>query len=156
MNTADPIKIVYLAGAIEKAPDRGEEWRQRIESALNGKFLIINPCKTEKSFVTDEELEIVYDHNNKVVRTREYQAIMKKLIDFDLRLVKMSHVVVCLWDENCVGGGGTHGELTFHAFNCPDGERIIISEDLDIVPGWIVGTMTKHYKTIEDFLEDYK
>lgn len=149
-------KLVYLAGAIEHAPDGGRVWREEMSGFL-GEILghqVFNPCVEENHILTEEEFRMF--RNWKAADLPRFRLTMRKLIDTDLDiLMNKVDYVVCLWDEHVLNGGGTHGELTVAYFH-----NIPVYMVSKIPPAkmssWILGCTTEVFESFEElktFLE---
>jgi len=141
---------VYLAGAIEHAPDLGRKWREELglflEEKLGHKFY--NPLKEEAKYLTREESDSF--RGLKVTNINQYKTILRKLINGDLEvLINDIDYIICLWDEYTEKGGGTYGELTV-AFehNIP---VYMVTEKLNAeISGWVLGCTTKIFTNFND------
>ena len=96
----------YLAGAMERAPDRGRAWRERLLPVLadlgHGCF---NPCEEELLVASEEERARFRE--GKASGSEEFRSVMTRIIDHDLAALAESDYVVCYWDEHANGSGGT-------------------------------------------------
>ncbi len=140
--------LVYLAGAIEHAPDGGRAWREEISRFLAGTLghRVFNPCVEENHLLSAEEFRQF--RRWKETDLPQFRRTMRKLIDTDLDiLLHKTDYVVCLWDEHVLNGGGTHGELTvaYHR-NIP--VYMVSRIPRDNISSWILGCTTELF---EDF-----
>ncbi len=104
---------IYLAGAIEAAPDGGTAWRGELAQFLKDKldWDVFDPSQHEMDFLTEQEKANF--RSWKSTDIKRFRPVIKKIIDRDLhKLLKKCDAVICLWDEYAIRGGGTHGELT--------------------------------------------
>ncbi len=106
-------KSVYLAGAIEYAPDGGKAWRREMADFLSGELSlgVFDPCVNELDLMNAEEKR--HFRAWKQHDRARFLPVIHRIIDHDLdRLVNHTAFVVCLWDEHVSRGAGTAGELT--------------------------------------------
>ena len=101
----------YLAGAMERAPDRGRAWRERRLPVLAELgHACFNPCE-EESLVASEEERARFGEW-KASGREEFRSLMTRIIDHDLAALEESDYVICYWDEHAKGSGGTPAEVT--------------------------------------------
>ncbi len=141
---------IYLAGAIEAAPDDGKAWRRDIGQFLDAEFSIevFDPSQHEQDFLTEEE-----KHNFRQWKStdiKRFRPVIKKIIDRDLeQLLEKCDAVICLWDEYVIPGGGTHGELTL-AYEHKMPVYLILGMPLEKVASWIVGCTTEIFLNFDE------
>jgi len=144
---------VYLAGAIERAPDFGRVWREDFETwASNHDVVCVNPCKNEHNLISDAGLEDEADfldlqHTN----PPRFKEVMQGIIDYDLDIVDEVDAIVVYYNEFVPAGAGSQGEITY-AYRT--GKPVYLVQAIEKLPGWIVGCTTKIFDTIED-LQNY-
>ena len=134
---------VYLAGAIEAAPDGGKAWRKAVTQFLKGElnWEVFDPSQHEQDFLTQVEK----DNFRKWKHTdiKRFRPVIKKIIDRDLnQLLNNCDAVICLWDDYVIPGGGTHGELTL-AYEHRLPVYLILGMPLEKVSSWIIGCTTE-------------
>lgn len=141
---------IYLAGAIEAAPDDGTVWRRELTSFLKKQldWDVFDPSLHEQDFLSDEE------KNNfrqwKSTDTQRFRPVIKKIIDRDLhQLLNNCDGIICLWDEHVIHGGGTHGELTL-AYEHKLPVFLVLGMPLEKVSSWIIGCTTEVFQNFED------
>jgi hypothetical protein len=150
-----PPKRVYLAGAIEHAPDGGREWRdlmsQFLVQALG--FDVFNPCVEEHSLLKPDE-----KHNFRTWKKSDperFRRIVRRFVDNDLaHLTRDTLFVVCLWDEYANRGAGTAGELTV-AYLLRIPIYLVQGCPMDSIPGWILACASEilpDFSSLQDFL----
>ena len=108
-----PSKQVYLAGAIEYAPDGGKVWRREMETFLRNELhlSVFNPCINEVALLSPEENSNFRDW--KQSDRERFLPVIRRIIDHDLaNVVNHTEFIVCYWDEYVSMGAGTAGELT--------------------------------------------
>lgn len=141
---------VYLAGAMEKAPDRGCGWRSELSPFLTDTLghRIFDPCIEENRILSVNQrrkLSVA-----KKSDLPEFRRLMRKIIDTDLNtILDEVDYIVCLWDEHVLGGGGTHGELTLAYHN-----NIPVYMVTKIPPAkmssWILGCTTEVFTGFDE------
>ncbi|MBC8455830.1 hypothetical protein H8D59_01125 [bacterium] len=129
---------VYLAGAIEKAPDGGKEWRREetkfIDQNLGWK--IFDPTLEEAQYFTEEDWKKYRSYKRE--NFPKYVEMVRTMIDRDLeQLLGETDIVICKWDEFAQQGGGTAGELTM-AYFYKIQVYMVVSNGKNDVPGWIL------------------
>jgi hypothetical protein len=86
----------YLAGAIDRVPDRGREWRSFLTPVLkNIGIKVINPLKKPTDLGTEDSvvaLKKAYLKKNK--KYDDLSLIMKEIRSVDLRMVDISDFMV--------------------------------------------------------------
>ena len=101
----------YLSGAMDRVPDRGTQWRERITPYLEHLgVIVLNPCR--KPIYIDPEME------NRVVRRKQKKEEdsdslmqdMKRIRSIDLRLTDMADFLIVNIDME-VHACGTYEEL---------------------------------------------
>ncbi len=141
--------LVYLAGAIEYAPDHGRGWRQKISPFLLGELghQVYDPAEDERKSLTFEE-----QRNLRRWKTRDlarFQATVRKIIDFDLEIVARANYIVCSWDEDCARGAGTSAELTL-AYQRGIPVYLVTQMPVEKVSGWVLGCSTGIFSSFEE------
>ncbi len=134
---------IYLAGAIEAAPDDGSTWRKEMTQFLEEEldWTTFDPSQHEQDFLTEEEK--AHFREWKVTDLKRFRSVIKKIIDRDLeQLLEKCDAVICLWDEYVIQGGGTHGELTL-AYDRDMPVYLVLGMPLKKVSSWIVGCTTE-------------
>ncbi len=147
--------LVYLAGAIEHAPDGGKGWRENITPFLvdSLRHRVFNPCIEENHILTADEFR--HFREWKATDLPRFRQTVRKLIDTDLQmLINQIDYVICLWDQYVLNGGGTHGELTlayYHRIPIYMVSRIPLQK----MSSWILGCTTevfKDFNSLQSFL----
>lgn len=132
---------VYLAGAMDRVPDRGTTWRDNITPFLeNLGVVVFNPI----SKPTDIGLE---DHETHLIKTKlkeqkrydELSSMMKTIRSVDLRLVDISDFLVVNLDLN-VHPCGTLEEI-FLANRQKKPIIIHMVQGKNHTPDWLFGTI---------------
>jgi hypothetical protein len=154
---------VYLAGAMQAAPDSGKTWRTKITPRLEDVgYKVFNPCLSTDGPIFEELgwKKFEWSEIKKPENRELYKEVMNRIVKADLAAVTDSDVVVCYWDQYVPKGAGTQGELTLACFhNLP--VYIVMAGDMsfDSLPGWVVGCATEVFSSFTeliDFLEDKK
>ncbi len=145
---------VYLAGAIEAAPDSGTVWRGAIAQFLRSElgWDVFDPSQHEQDFLSEEEKANFREWKSTDIK--RFRPVIKKIIDRDLhQLLNTCDAVICLWDEYVIPGGGTHGELTL-AYEHQLPVYLVLGMPLEKVSSWIIGCTTEVFASFSD-LEQY-
>lgn len=141
----------YLAGAMERAPDRGRAWRERLLPVLKElDHVWFNPCEEELVVSTEEER----------ARFREWKAagherfvpLMQRIIDYDLAALERSDYVVCYWDEHAQRSGGTPSEVTLARVW---GKPVYLVRALERaeISSWVQGCATAAFGTLDELCD---
>jgi len=150
------VKNVYLAGAIEYAPDKGQQWRAELTPFLvEHGYNVIDPSITEATLRSDYR-------DLKVTDIDTYRQITQdEIIWPDLKRIDSCKdtdgFLIVHWDEYVRIGGGTHGEITY---SFAKGIPIYLVESLprEQISGWILGCTTKVFNNFEElksFIESW-
>ena len=154
-------KHVYLAGAIEAAPDKGTRWRTVLTPQLEEMgYDIFNPC-VETDGVILKELGWKKFNWEKIRKPKwrdKYLHIMRRIVEEDLKAVLASKFVIVYFDRYVQLGAGTYGEVTV-AVNHDIPVYIVLAGDMEFenIPAWVVGcttTIFDSFKELLDFLGD--
>ncbi len=141
--------LVYLAGAIENAPDSGRKWREEISRFLVEELghRVFNPCLEENHVLTPEEFRHFREwKRNDLPRFRR---VVHKIIHTDLTtLIERVDYIICLWDQYVLNGGGTQGELTM-AFWHRIPVYMVSAIPLENMSSWIIGCTTEIFSDFE-------
>ncbi len=146
---------VYLAGAIEAAPDAGIAWRRETARFLKTQLNIdvFDPSQHEQDFLTEEEKANFRQWKSTDIK--RFRPVIKKIIDRDLeQLLEKCDAVICLWDEHVIHGGGTHGELTL-AYEHKMPVDLILGMPLEKVSSWIVGCTTQIFLNFDEMRQHF-
>jgi nucleoside 2-deoxyribosyltransferase len=140
---------IYLAGAIEAAPDEGKGWRAELTSFLSEQldWEVFDPSQHEQDFLS------VHEKTNfrswKTTDINKFRSVIAKIIDRDLdQLLNQCDGVIVLWDKYVLPGGGTHGELTL-AYEHKMPVYLVLGMPLAEVSSWIVGCTTELFEDFE-------
>ncbi len=141
--------LVYLAGAIENAPNGGAGWREEMSVFLTESLhqAVFNPVLEENHVLTPHEFRNF--RKWKKSDPEKFRQVVHKIIKTDLdMLINRVDYIICLWDEYVLNGGGTHGELTVaHLHNIP---VYMVSEiPTEKMSSWILGCTTQVFSDFE-------
>lgn len=165
--------ICYSAGAIERSPDLGVGWRQKLDIILqklgiihynpteleNIKLKEFHPNRLPKKITTRSGRSFAPKHwhqlsltNMKRIRDR-FNRMMRSVIDYDLKLVKKSDFVIVLVDKYMLKGSGTFIEMheTFM-----QKKPVYAVVKVERIPSWLTAYITKEFKSFDelhDFLD---
>ena len=144
---------IYLAGAIEAAPDDGKAWRKDMTEFLDQELSweVFDPSQHEQDFLSVEEKQNFRQWKSDDLQ--RFRPVIKKIIDRDLdQLLNKCEGVICLWDEHVIQGGGTHGELTL-AYEHKMPVYMVLGMPLEKVSSWIVGCTTEIFESFQELQE---
>ena len=149
--------LVYLAGAIEHAPDGGRRWREEMSRFLMKELhhRVFNPCLEESHILTPEEFN---DFRSwKTSDISRFRQVMHKIIQTDITmLINEVDYIICLWDQYVSAGGGTQGELTM-AFWHRIPVYLVSNIPVQDMSSWILGCTTEIFNNLKElrkFLQD--
>lgn len=132
---------VYLAGAMDRVPDRGAGWRADITPFLNGLGVVVfNPLnKPTDTGVEDEDTHLLKVRLKKEERYDELSSMMKVIRTTDLRLVDISDFLVVNLDIN-THPCGTLEEI-FWANRQKKPIIVHVEQGKSQAPDWLFGTI---------------
>ena len=135
---------VYLAGAMDRVPDRGNGWRDNITPFLESLGVtVFNPIKKPSSIgMEDSET-----HNYKIIlklnkNYDELSELMKVIRSVDLRLVDISDFMIVNLDLD-IHPCGTYEEI-FWANRQKKPIIIHMMQGKQNAPDWLFGTIPHH------------
>jgi hypothetical protein len=135
----------YLAGAIDRVPDRGREWRSFITPVLkNIGIKVINPLKKPTDLGTEDSvvaLKKAYLKKNK--KYDDLSLIMKEIRSVDLRMVDISDFMVVHLDLD-THPCGTMEEI-FWANRQKKPILIRVKQGKINAPDWLFGTIPHQF-----------
>ena len=148
---------VYLAGAMDRVPDRGSTWRDNITPFLLGLNLnVLNPIhKPSTVGVEDTETHAIKQHLKQNYRYDELSAMMKTIRGVDLRLVDISDFLIVNLDIN-THPCGTLEEI-FWANRQKKPIIIHMEQGKENTPDWLFGTIPHQmifstWQEVQDYL----
>ena len=138
----------YLAGAMERAPDRGRAWRELLMPVLAELgHACFNPCEEELRVATEEERASFQEW--KVSGHQRFVPLMRRIIDHDLAALETSDYVVCYWDEHAQWSAGTPSEVTLaRVWGKP--VYLVRAMDRVEVSSWVQGCASRIFDSLED------
>lgn len=138
----------YLAGAMERAPDRGRAWRDRVLSVLDEiGHAWFHPNEEETTIVPPEARERFGEW--KASGHPEFTRLMQRIIEHDLAGLEAADYVICYWDAHALGSGGTPAELTFaHRWGKP--VYLVLDVPREDVSSWVLGCASHVFESLDD------
>jgi len=132
---------VYLAGAMDRVPDRGSTWRDNITPFLNDLGIIVfNPIsKPTDTGLEDENTHILKTKLKKEEKYDELTSVMKTIRSVDLRLVDISDFLIVNLDLD-THPCGTLEEI-FWANRQKKPIIIHMVQGKNNAPDWLFGTI---------------
>ena len=141
--------IAYLSGAMENAKDEGTDWRNELTNWLkeNLNHSVVNPIIETTKLVEKTNSQNYRDW--KTTDPNRFIEFVRQAIDNDLdSVINKTDYTICLWNNDVIPGGGTHGEVTMgYYFNKPV-YLVNQLEDMEI-SGWIMSCATEIFTDIE-------
>ena len=132
---------VYLAGAMDRVPDRGSTWRDNITPFLQDLGVVVfNPIK--KPSIIGMEDAATHELKAKLKNQERYEGLsqlMKVIRSVDLRLVDISDFLIVNLDLD-IHPCGTYEEI-FSANKCKKPILIHVEQGKKNAPDWIFGTI---------------
>ena len=132
---------VYLAGAMDRVPDRGNGWRDQITPFLDSlDITVFNPIK--KPTILGQEDEITHKLKSKLKKENRYDELsllMKTIRSVDLRLVDISDFLIVNLDLD-IHPCGTYEEI-FWANRQKKPIIIHMVQGKENAPDWLFGTI---------------
>jgi nucleoside 2-deoxyribosyltransferase len=132
---------VYLAGAMDRVPDRGNGWRDNITPFLESlQIAVFNPIK--KPTAVGQEDELTHKQKIKLKNSAQYHELsqlMKTIRSVDLRLVDISDFLIVNLDLD-IHPCGTYEEI-FWANRQKKPIIIHMVQGKGSAPDWLFGTI---------------
>jgi hypothetical protein len=129
--------LIYLSGSIEYAADLGKSWRAELTPfLLQLGHTVYDPAADEKKNLADEEVREF--RKWKAADLPRFQAVLRKIIAWDLDWIDRSGCVICYFDEAAARGAGTQGEVT-HAHRAGIPVYLVPGMPVEKISGWVLG-----------------
>ncbi len=149
--------IAYLSGAMEYAKNEGSGWRNEITIWLKDKLnhSVINPVIETSKLV--EKTKSQNYRSWKTSNPNKFKKFVRKAVDNDLNaVVNKVDYLICLWNNEVLTGGGTHGEVTMAYYQ---NKPIYLINQLNNIElsGWIMSCTTEiftDFKSMQKILLD--
>jgi len=132
---------VYLAGAMDRVPDRGSTWRDNITPFLNDLGIVVfNPISKPTGIgLEDKDTHAIKTKLKEKARYDELTSMMKTIRSVDLRLVDISDFLIVNLDLN-THPCGTLEEI-FWANRQKKPIIIHMVQGKNHTPDWLFGTI---------------
>lgn len=133
--------IIYLAGAIDRCPNYGVQWRDELSKKMFDQFGIhsMNPMKKPDFFNMVGEHE--YRELRKTLKENEdYEQLSEyidKIVDADFKMLDISNCVIAYIDLD-VYACGTMFEL-YRAYDAGKLVFIVCKQGKKSIPDWLFG-----------------
>jgi nucleoside 2-deoxyribosyltransferase len=141
--------LIYLAGAIEYAPDKGKTWRDRLTPFLRSLgWDVYDPAFDEQKNLSNEErLQFRSWKGTDLLR---FQRTIRKIIDWDMEwITRRADAIVVFWDEYAGRGAGTSGELTA-AYRYGKPVYLVAGMPVEKISGWVLGCATRVFTSFDE------
>jgi len=141
--------IAYLSGAMENAKNEGSDWRNDMAKWLNEELnhSVIDPIiETQKLVQLHKE---PHYRKFKIEEPQKFINFVRKCVDNDLdSVINKTDYTICLWNNDVIPGGGTHGEVTMgYYYNKP---VYLVNQLKDMeLSGWIMSCATEIFPDFE-------
>jgi nucleoside 2-deoxyribosyltransferase len=144
--------LIYLCGAIENSPDRGNSWRAEVTRLLHEfGHDVYDPAGDEKKDLTDEEAREY--RGWKQTDLPRFQQTIRKVIQYDLDWVEeRCDAMVAYWDEPAHKDAGTQGELTV-AYRRGVPVYLVTRAPIEELSGWLLGCASQVFPGFEELRE---
>ena len=145
--------IAYLSGAMESADGDGAAWRNEITMWLAEELnhSAIDPVKETQQLIIKNDAENYREW--KSTDPKRFIDFVRKAIHNDLNSVKnRCDYLICLWNDDVLAGGGTHGEVTM-AFDHGIPIYLINQLTKGEISGWIMSCATEVFNNFEELKE---
>jgi nucleoside 2-deoxyribosyltransferase len=141
--------LIYLAGAIEYAPDKGKAWRETLTPFLCSLgWQVYDPAQDEQKNLSDDERQNF--RSWKATDLPRFQRTIRKIIDWDMEwITRRADAIVVYWDEYAGRGAGTSGELTA-AYRYGKPVYLVAGMPVQKISGWILGCATRVFASFEE------
>ncbi len=133
---------------MERAPDRGRAWRERLLPLVAELgHVAFNPNVEEERVVPREERERFAEW--KAAGDPRFVERMRRVIEHDLAALERADYVVCYWDEHARGSGGTPSEVTLaHRLGKP--VYLVLGVPRSEISSWVLGCATRAFESFDD------
>ena len=141
--------IAYLSGAMENAKDEGADWRNELKIWLkeNLNHSVVDPIVETTKLI--EKSKSQNYRNWKSIDPNRFRVFVRQAIDNDLdSVINKTDYTICLWNNDVIPGGGTHGEVTMgYYFNKP----VYLINQLENMEmsGWIMSCASEIFPNFE-------
>jgi len=147
--------IAYLSGAMENAKNDGSVWRNEMTIWLRDKLdhSVIDPVITTNKLINKSDSQNY--RNWKTSDPNKFRDFVRQAIDNDLNsVVNISDYLICLWNDEVLIGGGTHGEVTMAYYH---NKPIYLVNQLKMpnqISGWIMSCSTKIFTNFKSMQKE--
>ena len=147
--------IAYLSGAMENAKNDGSVWRNEMTIWLRDKLdhSVIDPVITTNKLINKSDSQNY--RNWKTSDPNKFREFVRQAIDNDLNsVVNISDYLICLWNDEVLIGGGTHGEVTMAYYH---NKPIYLVNQLKMpnqISGWIMSCSTKIFTNFKSMQKE--
>ena len=149
-------KVAYLSGAMEYAPDGGENWRKSISVRLKQELghEVFNPNEESNKILTNEEKSNFKKWKEEDMK--KFKRVIHKVIDHDLGFLETNtDYVVVFWDDYASLGGGTQGEITV-AYRNKIPVFLLTNMPVTRISSWILGCSEKIFFDENSLISELK
>ncbi|MGH7589757.1 MAG: hypothetical protein ACRELU_14330 [Gemmatimonadota bacterium] len=141
----------YLAGAMERAPDRGRGWRENLRPLLEELgHDYFDPCIEELELLSNEERTSFRAW--KGAGDERFVPMMRRVVEYDLGRLRESDYMICFWDEHAQRSGGSPSEVTM-AYVWEKPVYVVRALPLDELSSWVQGCATRIFDSMEELFD---
>lgn len=149
--SADARVHAYLAGAMERAPDRGRGWRERIRPRLESLgHDAYDPCVEELTLLNDEERRHFKEW--KAAGDPRFAPLMRRIVNRDLAALRDCDYLIAYWDEHAQGSGGSPSEVTL-AYVWEKPVYLVRAMPLADLSSWVQGCATRVFESVDELID---
>ena len=139
--------LAYLSGSIEYSADFGKSWRAELTPFLRELGCeVYDPAADERKNLDEDEVSVFRAW--KATDLPRFQAVLRKIIRWDLDWIDRSDFVICYFDEAAARGAGTQGEIT-HAHRIGVPVYLVLGMPAENISGWVLGCATEVFDNFE-------
>ena len=141
--------IAYLSGAMEHAQGEGAIWRDEMTEWLKYTLNhdVVNPIIETEKLV--QKLNQPNYRDLKISNPNEFVKFVRHCIDNDLdSVINKTNYTICLWNNDVIPGGGTHGEVTMGYYSNKPVYLVNQLENMEL-SGWIMACTTEVFPDFE-------
>lgn len=137
-------QIAYVSGAIDRAPDLGKGWRDKITPALE-KFgiTIFNPLEKPIKGANETDFRVNREHWKQNEEWSKLAEVMKEIRHCDLRLCDKADFGIFYLDLNIYATGTMEELFTMNRQYKPC--LVVCEQSKAEIPDWLWGALPEEY-----------
>jgi nucleoside 2-deoxyribosyltransferase len=146
---------VYLAGAMEFAPDDGRGWRAIVQALLQKENItVFNPCTEEGDIFERYNFSSHGEfHAAKIKDYERFKVCMNEIAVADLKEIASSDYILAYITPDL--GGGTPGEMTYarYVLDIPVIGVMHSESTVEGASGWVMACCDEIFNSLEEAVE---